>query len=74
MTVQISQKTICDMCGRVVRHLEQEVKNGAVPQIISRDFVMNHQGSHLDICDACLPPLMRAFSALKLAKEAGDAD
>lgn len=69
MTVHITQLLTCDMCGRDIRRLEQEVKNGAVPQIIQRDYILNHSGAFLDVCNTCMPPLHKAFDALKLAKE-----
>lgn len=70
MTVHISQRLTCDMCNRDIRHLEQEVKNGAVPQIIQRDYILNHSGAFLDVCNTCFPSLRNAFDALKLAEEA----
>ena len=67
MTVYISQRLVCDICSKDVRKMEQSLAHHAVPQIITRDYLMNHQGSMLDVCGACMPALMKAASALRLA-------
>lgn len=70
MTVYISQRLVCDLCGKEVRALEQKTTYNGLPQVIQKDYTLNHQGSLLDICGTCMPPLLKAFGALKLAKEA----
>lgn len=67
MTVYISQRLVCDICTKDVRTMEQSLAHHAVPQAITRDYLMNHQGSMLDVCGTCMPALMKAAAALRLA-------
>lgn len=74
MTVYITQRFVCDICTKDVRILDQMVTGGAVPQVIQTGDIINHQGSILDVCGTCMPRLMKAAYALKLAKEGDDHD
>lgn len=67
MTVYISQRLVCDICTKDVQMVDQSLVEHAVPYVITRDFLMNHQGSMLDVCGTCMPALMKAAAALRLA-------
>lgn len=67
MTVYVSQRLVCDICTKDVQLVNQSLVERAVPYVIARDHLMNHQGSMLDVCGTCMPTLMKAAAALRLA-------
>lgn len=67
VTVYISQRLVCDICTKDVRMVDQSLVEHAVPYVITRDYLMNHQGSMLDVCGTCMPSLMKAAASLRLA-------
>lgn len=66
MSIRIRHATICDLCGHKLHDTTGEYATGfgAVPTPISYGSSVNFWPSQkIDLCEACIEPLHKAFKA-----------